>query len=298
MNWFLRSSIILFSFFSEITFALANPAAYLDLDPAARPSGMGSAFTALADDANATLFNPAGLTNMGINQFEATGSYGFLTQDRFHNSLNVSEQLPPNSYIGYDLIEYGVGQITGADIDGFPTSNFSDLELAFGCSYAYDLNYNFKVGVTASFIYQNLDNFKAPGFGGADIGFLFIPSTLYDLTFGACARHLGGFLAWDTGETEYLNPDLRVGVSDKLFNEIFILSYDAEWQTQYSFTVINHGGAEACPAKFLALRAGWDNQNPTFGASLKFSGCNLDYSFALESDGLGNTHRVGCDLFF
>ncbi len=298
MNYLLKWSIILFSFFSWINFALANPATYLDLDPAARPSGMGSAFTALADDGNATLFNPAGLTNMGTNQLEATGSYGFLTQGRFHNSLSVSQQLPPNSYIGYDLIEYGVGQIIGADIDGFPTSNFTDLELAFRCSYAYELDYNFKVGITASFLYENVDNVKAPGFGGVDIGFLFVPSTMYDLTFGASIRHLGGFLTWDAGYTEYLTPDLRVGVSEKLFDQTLILSYDAESLMQSNLTIINHGGAELGLAKFLAIRAGIDDQNPTFGVSLKFSGCNLDYSFALESDGLGNTHRVGADLFF
>src|SRR5271169_758294 len=125
-------SAILFFALSSCMKLDATPAAYLDTDPAARPSGMGSAFTGLADDENAPLFNPAGLTNMGLNQFEASASVGILTQDRLHNFLAASQQLPPHSYLGFHIVQYGVNNIDGRDINGLPTSNLQDLEMAFG----------------------------------------------------------------------------------------------------------------------------------------------------------------------
>jgi hypothetical protein len=49
------------------------PAAFADIGCGARPMGMGGAFVALADDANALLWNPAGLTNPDRPQL--TGMY-------------------------------------------------------------------------------------------------------------------------------------------------------------------------------------------------------------------------------
>ena len=50
------------------------PGAFVDIGYGARPMGMGGAFVALADDANAVLWNPAGLTRLDGSQL--TGMYG------------------------------------------------------------------------------------------------------------------------------------------------------------------------------------------------------------------------------
>lgn len=291
----LISAVILLWLLSN-TNGHATPASYLDSDPAARPSGMGSAFTGLADDENAPLFNPAGLANMDMAQFEASASVGFLTQDRLQNYLGASQQLPPHSYLGFDILQYGVNNIDGRDINGLPTSNLQDLEMAFGCTYAYEVNYYFKAGISANFIYQNLAGTNARGFGGADIGILFVPTALYDFTVGACVHHLGGFLTWDTGTNEYLGPDLRVGLSQKLFTKTLVLAYDAEWQMNSTFNIIHHAGIEWWVQKFLAFRGGWDQNNPTGGLSIKIQNYSLDYSYEFESDGLGDTQRVTLNM--
>jgi hypothetical protein len=49
------------------------PAAFADIGYGARPMGMGGAFVALADDANALLWNPAGLA--GLQGSQLTGMY-------------------------------------------------------------------------------------------------------------------------------------------------------------------------------------------------------------------------------
>src|SRR5271170_4913674 len=46
-------------------------AAFLDTGFGARPVGMGGAFTAIADDSNAPLYNPAGLVQVQWNEMSA-----------------------------------------------------------------------------------------------------------------------------------------------------------------------------------------------------------------------------------
>lgn len=276
----------------------ASPASYLDIDPAARPAGMGSAFTGLADDGNAALFNPAGLATMGLNDFLATGSVDLLSLDRLHNFASVSQQLPPNSYLGFHIDQYGVNNIFGSDTNGSSTSNLNDTELDCGASYAIDLGYHFKAGINAGFLYQNLTGTHAYGFDGVDLGVLVVPSTLYDLTLGACIHHLGGFLAWDTGTTQYLNPDLRAGLSYKLFDQTVVVAYDAESTLQGSFKIIHHGGAEVWFIKYFAVRGGIDNSNPTMGASFRYLNYGLDYAYEFESNNLGDSQMLSFDLIF
>jgi len=276
----------------------ADPAEYLYFDPGARPAGLGSAFTALADDGNALLFNPAGLTTMGSNSFETTGSIGFLTRSRLNDYFEASQQLPPDSYLGFSVDHYQVNNIAGRDVNGLPISGAQDLELAFNGDYAYDFGYNFKAGIGASFLYQYISGTNAMGFGGVDLGFLFIPSAMYDFTVGASVQHLGGFISFDGGTTESIIPDLRVGASQKFMDQSFILAYDAEWRMHTSLIILSHVGAEYFPLKYFGLRAGLDNANPTFGASFRFLNYALDYSYEIESNsGLGDSQRLGLDFF-
>jgi hypothetical protein len=278
--------------------AQATPAEYLNFDPAARPSGMGSAFTGLADDANAPLFNPAGLAMMGLNLFEARASVGFLTQGRLNDFLSVCQQLPPDDYLGFYFNHYQVDNILGSDINGLPTANLQDVQLAFGSTYAHDFGYYFKVGVSASFIYQNLAETNARGFGGIDVGILYVPLLMEDLAIGASARHLGGFLSWDGSATQGLVPDLRVGLSQKFLDQTLTIAYDAEWMTNSNLNIIHHLGGEILPWKFIAFRMGLDNANPTFGAMVKYLDYSLDYSYEIEADGLGDSQRLSAGLFF
>ncbi len=178
---------------------------------------MGSAFTALADDANGVFFNPAGLTNMDTYISEASESVDFLSQDRFDKFISIYQQVPTKNYFGFTITQYGVGNIPGTDSNGLSTGVLEDMELAFGVAYAYDLDYHFKAGINASFLHQNLTGVTALGFGGADIGVLLVYTVLYDFTLGATIRHLGGFLSWTDGSTQTFTPDVRVGVALKTF---------------------------------------------------------------------------------
>lgn len=201
-------------------------------------------------------------------------------------------------FIGFDLNQYGVGNILETDLNGLSGSSFQDMEIAFGAAYAYEFNYHFKMGLRASFLYQDLTGVSARGFGGADLGILYVPSVLYDFTLGASLRHLGGFLSWDTGRNEMLVPDLRLGACLKLFEQALAVVYDVEKNFQTGSGLIHRVGGELWIEKTVALRCGMDDASPTMGASARYENYGLDYSYEFEQQGLGDSQRISAGLFF
>src|SRR5690349_1375244 len=90
--------------------ASASWAAFQDINWGARPVGLGGAFTAIADDTNASLYNPAGLVQVQWNEISASYSrlFGGLTlysgQDQVHLDQSylayVSRPIPRVGSIG------------------------------------------------------------------------------------------------------------------------------------------------------------------------------------------------------
>lgn len=68
--------IVLFLLLSAVP---ARPAEAVNIELLVRPFGMGRAFTAVADDAAALIYNPAGLSQSSLIRFMASG--GLMASD-------------------------------------------------------------------------------------------------------------------------------------------------------------------------------------------------------------------------
>ncbi|GEM_PF-793675 len=97
LRLFIRLSISLFtiSLFNYFTSVPAF-AAFKETGWGTRPSGMGGAFTAVADDANSSLYNPAGLARMESREFMFTYSKPYMGLD-LKAGTNGSTTLGMNS---------------------------------------------------------------------------------------------------------------------------------------------------------------------------------------------------------
>ncbi len=117
---------ILIFLFSSNTFATEFPYIY----KGARPLGMGGAFTALSDDANALFYNPAGLANIkepGVSLIDleiegSRGSYNFQKDALDVDTDNLKEVA---GFLGEHIGDYGH---IGASV--FP--NYTKPDFAFG----------------------------------------------------------------------------------------------------------------------------------------------------------------------
>ena len=105
----------------------AHAAEFLSHGVGARALGMGSAFVAIADDATATYWNPAGLTKVKKHSFSAMYSDTFSTGDGSwfsrglvsYNFLNYVYQIEDIGSLGVSWIRLGV--------DDIPRTTFIDI---------------------------------------------------------------------------------------------------------------------------------------------------------------------------
>jgi hypothetical protein len=215
---------------------------FLRLGAGARPLGMGGAFVALADDASAVYWNPAGLAGlsdrevllMHSEQFGSLVNYDFGS---FAMPLNGGSAHP--SGIGLGLIRLGVDDIPitedayldfgpdGQDGTGDPgehnglydlgepiePANFrydSDVEMAFLASYGRALSEKLWLGGTLKLLRQELLTNSSFGIG-ADLAAMYFARP--DLSFGLRLADITTTqISWDTGTRESVSPTALFGV--------------------------------------------------------------------------------------
>ena len=120
----------------------AHAAEFLSHGVGARALGMGSAFVAIADDATATYWNPAGLTKVRKHSFSAMYSDTFSTGDGSwlsrglvaYNFLNYVYQIEDIGSLGLSWIRLGV--------DDIPRTTFIDINNNGVLGDYHDINNN------------------------------------------------------------------------------------------------------------------------------------------------------------
>ncbi len=205
-------SIILMLLSSSISADEGSHAAeFLSHGVGARALGMGSAFVAVADDATATYWNPAGLTRVKKHSFAAMYSDTFSTGDGNwlsrglvnYNFMNYVYQIEDIGSLGLSWIRLGVDDIprtTFIDTNGngilgdFQDKNgndikesgepyidrpevaeyFSNTDTAILISYARQLHSMAAVGLNFKFLNQVIFENTGRGYG-VDIGVMVAP---------------------------------------------------------------------------------------------------------------------------
>ncbi len=145
-------------------------AQFLEIGVSARAVGMGDAFVAVADDATAMYYNPAGLTQLYDREvtvaaidYPADIQYGFAgiayPLYRFGGVLGVGFYALDAGQMDETTYEYSQG--TGR--------TFSAASYALGLSYARNLTDRFSVGLTLKFIDEHYEDERSSGWA-ADVG--------------------------------------------------------------------------------------------------------------------------------
>jgi hypothetical protein len=310
--------------------AWATPYAgeFLRIGVGARALGMGSAFVGLADDGTASYWNPAGLatlsarevTAMHAEQFGSIVQYDFLSY-----VMPVGSPGKPRQALSLALVRLGVSDIPDTrglqiiDQNGngkfdYPNdllvvdeSRFvfdSDNDAALLFSYARDIRPGLSLGGNFKYIRQWLgDSLRSNGFG-IDLGLLYVGRS--GLSMGATLRDATTTrILWNTGTGEFIAPSLRLGAAKtRAFRDRrHVLTGALDVQVGFSderlssqahlgaVTFEFHPGLEYWYDRRLALRAGFEAQNFTAGAGLRYRKFGLDYAY-LDHRDLDASHRV------
>ena len=274
--------------------------AFLQIPLGARPAGLGNAFTAVADDINAVYFNPAGLCQ--IQNDMLGGMYNFMSMDRVHYQAVLIKQIKGNG-LALSFNRFGVSEIDGRDSEGYPTEIFDDSEISFKIAYGRKLLPFFGIGGGAKYIIQSLGDAKGSGFA-FDAGVLFLlfqseNSFIKSFRVGGSFNNIGGKMTWNTeSENEDKIPiTMRVGstIDFNLGVLNWLATVDAS-QTEDNLKF--HFGVETWLIKELCIRAGLDDRDINFGASLRIGKFQFDYAYCPDILGEGATSKLGIQLRF
>src|SRR6266487_6212781 len=96
---------------------------FLKLGVGARALAMGEAYSAVADDANALYWNPAGLTR--IYHAEATFMHAAYLANSFYDYAAYGTHLGKHGALGAGVQYFSAGRITQTDVTGNDVGDFS-----------------------------------------------------------------------------------------------------------------------------------------------------------------------------
>jgi len=266
----------------------------------ARPLGMGGAFTAIADNADAPYWNPAGL-GMLDNKNEITAMQTRLSTDTDHYYISYIRPALGGT-LGISWIQVGLGSITQTSSEVNPANNevqnisiFSYFSNAYLLSYGRELNDRISVGLTAK--YLTSDMFQIAG--GQAYGYSVTPGILLRLvtrdsrqiTVGAKIDELINQQSWGTGTVEKVPPKLRIGLAYHSPNPgLFALDIS---QTMKSGYAAEASAGYEWSKDGLSLRLGYSEGGLTTGAGFVSGHTRIDYAYVTQRDlSKDNVHRI------
>jgi len=253
----------------------------------ARALAMGGAFVAVADDATASLWNPAGLALLDDTRLAgmSTDLYGLGITHQFVGAVTTFANLGIG--LGWER-----ASIAGQMIDeGELGSTFTWVEQAIIGSLATNVMDIAMVGANVKY-YMADSGLGDSGDGfGFDLGLLVSLGDMF--VVGVNAMDLGGTpIDWDGGATDVVSGLYKVGLAMKLAEDRLVLAADVDFDGLDLGDT--HVGVEFQLIDELALRGGVvltnDFQDYYFavGAGINVAGLYVDAAYVLEET-LGNT---------
>lgn len=253
-----------------------------------RAIAMGGAFSAVADDATATYWNPAGLPWIGHQEITAVHAnlYGSGLGDDFASfvlPLTRSQAAAVDWHqLGFDDSELGFG------------------ETKIGLAYARKIGALFSAGASVRYLNRHTDldgsTVRRGSGAGLDLGVLVRP--IESLRIAGVAQDV-----FNT-KISYSDGDGTVAAYPRT-TKVGAAFTPRPWGTiAVDLDDRLHGGAEYRPIEALALRAGFqtDAGGPegatyTFGAGVRWNIFRFDYAL-VDHPVLGSTSHFGLSLGF
>jgi len=297
---------------------------FLKIPAGARATALGQAYTALADDASAIYWNPAGLSSLKSNEFLISHNIWF--QDIQHSYAAVAVPLDANTFprpfakntLGLAVTYLDMGAIERrASNTASPDGSFSANDLAVSLAFSRNiLNISgrpLSLGVALKYIRQTIDKYSADS-AAADAGLLY-PFSIGRVPFraGAVVQNLGTSEKF-IDQSYPLPLTYKAGVSFlplEAYRQPLCVSFDVEFpnDNDTSWKL----GAEYVAARVISLRLGYASRiadvkdvitGSSFGSSSSatsaFTGftAGVGFSIPLSRGSSSSSDRINVDYAF
>lgn len=272
----------------------AHPFEFLSLDADARPVGLAGAYTALASDANALLYNPGGLGFVERNEAAFMHSQYFQGVTQEYASLAFRRGWGAQlNYLDFgDIPRTTISNKTGAGLGSY---GISDLAVSGGYGRRFG---DVAVGAALKYIRESIESVTAQGLA-LDGGAMWRPGAVPGLSVGAALRNLGPDVKFQRA-AEKLPAQVRLGAaySRPLRGQETTLAFDVTKKRLES--PVAAAGIETLLYGRMPLRLGYDMRNDaglglTAGVGWLSEGFRFDYAFVSFGD-LGSAHRISASV--
>jgi len=303
-------------FIKDVSKVGTTAAPFLSIEVGARAIAMGGAFAAVANDATALFWNPAGLAGL-TGAGEVTLNHTDWLADISFDYAGAVLSLGRTGNIGLSFTSLTMGEMEVRTVT-YPEGTgekFGASDFAIGASYARTLTDRFSIGFTTKYINQKLWHESASSFA-IDIGTLF-RTQFNGMTIGMSICNFGNKMQLTGSDTQVpvdVAPDkegnnskivgnmktdkwslpliFRFGVAMNVIN-----NYNYRWTVALDAMHPNDNteylnvGTEYAIRNFVFLRAGYKNlfmkdseEGLTAGAGLAYKllgnvSLNLDYAY-------------------
>ncbi len=286
-----------------------STAQFLKIGVGGRASAMADAFVAIADDASALYWNPAGLAYAKEN--EVILSHNEWVADIKHEFIGASYKLSSNDVVGVSFTSLHMDDMpVTTEVMPFGTGEyFSFGDIAISVTYSRKMTEQFSFGGSVKYIEETLDKLKMRGFM-IDLGTMYWTG-LGTSRFAVAITNFGNELAPDGKVTLFgnrQNSDWQSFSPPTMFRIGFALEpYQTDMHRITSSIQLNHPndnsenvslGVEYAWREIFFARGGYklnvDEQDFTFGAGIKvptgLANVTVDYAFS-KFERLGSAHR-------
>jgi len=272
-------------------------ASFLDIPIGGRPAALGASYSALASDAYAPVWNPAGLGF--LNDTELAGMHLSYLETINYEFASFVHPLSPGHSLGVSVQYFSPGSVNSTDLNGNPLGSFTGHYGAYSLAYGQSLNDKLSLGVTGKVINAQIADVTANAFA-------FDAASLYKasdrLQLAAVLANVGTKLKF-IDQSDSLPDALRLGGAYKALTN---LNLTGEGVFAFHGLASAHLGVEFMPSPFVALRAGFRSDTTkdlsalagfSTGIGLHFWGQEFDYAWVPLGD-LGSTQYFSLVLHF
>jgi len=307
-------------------------APFLKIGVGARAVALGENFVALANDASALYWNPAGITQLDKISFSATHTNWFAGIT--HGAVTLAVPFNDESAIGLEVTYLTSGDIEQTTLQEQEGNGifYDATDFSMGLTYARMLTDKFSVAVKGKYIQQSIFNEEASTFA-FDFGTLY-KTDFKGMTIGMNMTNFGGNMQMDGNDLSVTREDpltgqivetvlktgqwplpilFRVGVAVNIMDNMegFVTNSENRITLAIDGTHPNDNnetlglGLEYEWNELLALRTGYKNnhdvQDFSFGGGLKLRMAgvkvSIDYAYADYND-LDSVQRFTANFAF
>ncbi len=272
-------------------------AAFLNIPVGGRPAALGSAYSALATDAYAPVYNPAGLGFLESTQL--SGMHLSYLESINYEYLSFVHPFSQKHGIGFSAQYRTSGDIAKTDVSGRNVGSFDSQAGAYSLAYGYAVSERLSLGMTGKVIHSRIDDVSASAYA-ADIGGLYQAKA--NLRFSTVVTNLGSKLKFiEQGDSLPLAVKAGVAYQPKSTWQLAL-----EGVYRKSGLASAHAGGEWQPIPVFCLRTGYKTDTTTelsaiagltVGMGITLWGQELSYAWVPFGE-LGSAQYVSLDIRF